>query len=64
MVGRVTALKVVGLLAKVTLDVGGQQVTAIITRDACRDLGLKVGEMAAALIKATEVMVIRPMPRR
>ncbi|MGH9358142.1 MAG: TOBE domain-containing protein [Terriglobia bacterium] len=60
LVGRVTALKVVGLLAKVELDVGGQRVTAIITRDACRELQLKVGDMAAALIKATEVMIIRP----
>lgn len=63
LVGRVTSLKKVGLLAKVTLDVGGQTVTAIITRDACRELGLKVGEMAAALIKATEVMIIHPAVR-
>jgi molybdopterin-binding protein len=60
LVGRITSLEIVGLLAKVTLDVGGQTVTAIITRDACRELGLKVGDMAAALIKATEVMIIRP----
>ncbi len=60
LVGRVTSVEVVGLLAKVTLDVGGQSVTSIITRDACRALGLKVGELAAALIKATEVMIIRP----
>jgi len=61
LVGRVTALEVVGLLAKVTLNIGGQSVTAIITRDACRDLGLKVGDTAAALIKATEVMILRPV---
>lgn len=60
LIGRVTALKIAGLLAKVTLDVGGQTVTAIITRDACRELRLRVGDMAAALIKATEVMIIRP----
>ena len=64
LVGRIRSLEVVGLLAKVTLDVGGQSVTAIITRDACRDLGLKVGETAAALIKATEVMILRPVPAR
>ena len=61
LVGRITQLKTVGLLTKVSLDIGGQGVTAIITRDAARDLGLKVGETAAALIKATEVMIIRPM---
>ena len=64
LVGRVSAVEVVGLLARVALDIGGQRVTAIITRDACRDLGLKVGETAAALIKATEVMIIRPVPRK
>ncbi len=64
LVGRITHLEIVGLLAKVTLDVGGQKITSIITRDACRDLGLKVGETAAALIKATEVMIIRAPLRR
>jgi molybdopterin-binding protein len=60
LVGRIVGLKTVGLLTKVSLDVGGQTVTAVITRDACRDLKLKTGETAAALIKATEVMIIRP----
>jgi molybdopterin-binding protein len=63
LVGRVTNLKTVGLLSRVSLDIGGQTVTAIITRDAVRDLRLKVGEAAAALIKATEVMIIRPAGR-
>jgi len=44
--------------------VGGQFITSIITSDASRDLDLKVGERAAALIKATEVMIIRPLQRR
>jgi molybdopterin-binding protein len=61
LVGRISSIEVVGLLAKVTLDIGGQSVTAIITRDACRDLDLKRGDTAAALIKATEVMILRPV---
>lgn len=64
LVGRITAVRAVGLLAKVSLDIGGQTVTAIITRDAARDLGLEVGDTAAALIKATEVMIIRPPARQ
>jgi len=63
LVGRIVGLQVVGLLAKVTLDVEGQRITSIITRDACRALHLKVGATAAALIKATEVMIIRPPAR-
>ncbi len=58
LIGRVTKVEIVGLLAKVVLDIGGQSITSIITSDACRDLGLKEGQPAAALIKATEVMII------
>ena len=57
--GRVVGIEQEGLLAKVTLDIGGQRVTSIITRDACQDLALRVGQVAAALIKATEVMIVR-----
>jgi molybdopterin-binding protein len=64
LVGRIIKLQTTGLLTKVVLDVGGQSVTSIITSDASRDLDLKVGETAAALIKATEVMIIRPLQRR
>jgi len=39
--------------------VGDQHVTAIITADAVRDLGLKPGDSAIALVKATEVMIGR-----
>jgi molybdopterin-binding protein len=60
LVGRIVGLKTIGLLTKVSLDVGGQIVTSVITHDACLDLKLKVGDTAAALIKATEVMIIRP----
>jgi molybdopterin-binding protein len=59
LLGTVTDVVFDGLLAQVTINVGGQQITSIITRNACRDLGLKKGVRAIALIKATEVMVIR-----
>jgi molybdopterin-binding protein len=57
--GVVTKVRVSGLLAEVTLDVAGQTLTAIITAGAVRNLALKAGVPALALIKATEVMVIR-----
>jgi molybdopterin-binding protein len=56
--GTITQVRVEGLLAQVTIDVGGQAVTSIITSSACRELGLRKGMRAFALIKATEVMVI------
>lgn len=60
LVGRVTEVKVSGLMAQVKLSIGGQMITSIITADAVREMGLKVGETAAALIKSTEVMIVRP----
>jgi molybdopterin-binding protein len=57
--GRIVELKIDGLLAQVKLSIGGQIITSIITSDAAREMQLKVGETAAALIKSTEVMVLR-----
>jgi len=59
LLGVVTEVKFSGLLAQVTLDVGGQTMTSIITSDACRALKLKKGVAAYALVKATEVMLIK-----
>jgi molybdopterin-binding protein len=60
LVGRVTQIKVDGLLAEVRISIGGQHITSIITADAVREMRLKVGDTAAALIKSTEVMLLRP----
>ena len=57
--GTVIEARYEGLLAQITLDVGGQLVTSIITSDAARSLDLKKGVPAYALVKATEVMIIR-----
>ncbi len=43
--------------AHVRIDVGGTIVTASITNEAVADLGLKKGMPAAAVIKASDVMV-------
>ncbi len=59
LIGRVVAIKFGGLLAQITLSVGEQHITAIITADAAKEMRLKVGERAAALIKSTEVMILR-----
>ena len=60
LLGSVIEVRIDGLLAKVVLAVGNQRVTAIITSDAVRELALKPGDKAVALIKATEVMIGRP----
>jgi molybdopterin-binding protein len=59
LVGRVVEVKIDGLMAQVKISIGGQVLTSIITADAVRELRLTVGETVAALIKSTEVMVLR-----
>jgi molybdopterin-binding protein len=59
LVGRIVDLKIEGLLAQVTLSIGGQHLTSIITADAAREMRLEKGQIASALIKSTEVMVMR-----
>ncbi len=58
-VGTVSAIRRDAILAQVNLDVGEHTITAVITRDALDDLGLKVGDRAVALMKATDVMIIK-----
>lgn len=57
--GKVVSVHIEGLLAEVVLQVGDAHVTAIITAGAVRELQLKKGDSAAALIKSTDVMIER-----
>ena len=59
LIGRVLEVKYGGLLAQVTLAIGEQHITSIITADAAKELRLKPGDRAAALVKSTEVMILR-----
>ena len=55
--GTVTAIKEGAVEAQVTMDVGGQRLTAVVTMDAVQDLGLTVGVPVIALVKADHVML-------
>jgi molybdopterin-binding protein len=59
LVGRIEEVRISGLMAEVTLSIGNQQITSIITSRSAREMRLKAGQAAAALIKATEVMILR-----
>jgi molybdopterin-binding protein len=59
LIGRVLEVKYSGLLAQIRMAIGEQHITAIITADAAKEMRLKVGERAAALVKSTEVMILR-----
>jgi molybdopterin-binding protein len=59
LVGRIDSVRISGLMAEVKISIGGQQITSIITASSAREMNLKKGQTAAALIKSTEVMIIR-----
>jgi len=59
LVGRVDSVRISGLMAEIKISIGGQQITSIITATSAREMQLKPGQTAAALIKATEVMILR-----
>ncbi|HZU30502.1 MAG TPA: helix-turn-helix transcriptional regulator [Candidatus Angelobacter sp.] len=59
LVGRVVDLVVEGLMAQVTISIAGQRLTSIITADAVREMRLEKGQLAAALVKSTDVMIMR-----
>jgi len=59
LVGRIESVQISGLMAEVRISIGDQQITSIITARSAREMLLKPGQTAAALIKATEVMILR-----
>jgi len=59
LVGRIESVRISGLMAEVIISIGGQQITSVITSRSAREMQLKRGQTAAALIKATEVMILR-----
>ena len=59
--GTVSDVRVDGLIAQVELVIDEPaRLVAIVTADAVEDLGLKSGMPAAAVVKATSVMVEQP----
>ncbi len=55
--GKVTEVTKGATTAHVKIDVGGTVVTAAITNMSVDELGLKVGDEAYAVVKASDVMV-------
>ena len=59
LVGRIESVRVSSLMAEVVISIGEQRITSIITARSAREMDLKAGQTAAALIKSTEVMILR-----
>ena len=57
--GVVRSVEVDGVMALVEIEAGPHRITAAVTRDAVKELGLAPGVPATAAVKATSVMVDR-----
>jgi len=60
-VGLVTEIRLDTVMAQVELQCGPHRVVSLMSSEAVRDLGLEVGSLAVAVVKAT--MVIVEVPR-
>src|SRR5262249_30104599 len=59
LIGRIVHIKYSDLLAQVTFHIGEQHITVINTAEAARELRLKPSARSDALVKSTEVMILR-----
>ena len=55
--GRIKEVRLGQVMAEVIIAVGDLEVVSLISRTSAERMGLKVGDEAAAVVKATEVMV-------
>ncbi|MBP2643465.1 MAG: mopII [Firmicutes bacterium] len=47
------------VMAKVVMDYKGDELVSVITVDSVEDLDLKPGDKVTALVKSTEMMIIK-----
>ena len=59
-VGLVTRVQIDGVMAQVDIQAGPHRVVSLMSSEAVRELGLEVGSLAVAVIKATNVIVETP----
>ena len=57
--GKVISISGDGIMAEVRVDIGGQELVAIITRSSAERLKVRPGARVLAVIKSTEVMIGR-----
>lgn len=60
-VGLVTAITMDTVMAQVELQCGPHRVVSLMSSEAVRELGLELGSVAVAVVKATTVMVEAPL---
>ncbi|WP_297462911.1 TOBE domain-containing protein [Ferrovum sp.] len=57
--GEILAIKKGEIECQITLKSGENMIVSVITRDSAEEMGLKIGDHVIALIKSTEVMIMK-----
>ena len=57
--GSVISVKLGDIMAEIVMQVGENTITSVITRGSAESMELKVGDEVTALIKSTEVMLLK-----
>lgn len=57
--GKVVSVSLGDIMAEVAIRVGANEITSVITRKSAESLKLKAGDAVTALIKSTEVMIMK-----
>ena len=57
--GKITSLRLDGVMAEVRVAIGEQELVSIITSSSAERMQLRVGDQVLAVIKSTEVMIGR-----
>ena len=57
--GKVTEVILGNVMAHITIRVGQNLIDSVITRKSAEELKLKKGDTVTAVVKATEVMVLK-----
>ena len=56
--GTVTTIKLGGVMAEITVDIGGgHEMVSAITRESADQVGLHEGSSVTVIVKATEVLI-------
>jgi molybdopterin-binding protein len=56
--GKVEAIALGVVTAKVSVRVGENLIESVITRQSVEDLGIEIGDEVTAIIKSTEIMLM------
>jgi molybdopterin-binding protein len=57
--GKVTAVKEGEIVSHVQVRVGQNLIESVITTESAREMNLKKGDSVTAIVKATEVMILK-----